>query len=125
MTILELQRRAHQTSIDKGWWDDQAPSPDGRTILRARHLTEAVIPEKLCLIHSEVSEALEEHRNGHAPTEIYYTGEKPEGIGIELADVVIRVLDLCGALGIDLEGMIELKMTYNATRPHRHGGKRI
>lgn len=129
-TITELQARAYQNAVNKGWYDG------------AERIN---IPEKLCLVHSEVSEALEEYRNGKAASQVYFKGVdeegneahlnylldgdipstlgKPEGFSIELADAVIRILDLCGALGIDLEKAVETKMAYNATRPHRHGGK--
>lgn len=50
---------------------------------------------------------------------------KPEGIPSELADIVLRVCDMCGYYGIDLEAIITIKMEYNATRGHRHGGKLI
>lgn len=49
---------------------------------------------------------------------------KPEGIPTELADIIIRVLDVCAYLGIDIEDAIADKMNYNEHRPHRHGGKR-
>jgi NTP pyrophosphatase (non-canonical NTP hydrolase) len=48
---------------------------------------------------------------------------KPEGIPSELADVIIRVLDMCGALGIDIAAALADKMAFNETRPYRHGGK--
>lgn len=48
-------------------------------------------------------------------------GKKPEGVAVELADAVIRIADLCGHLGIDLEAAIDLKMAYNETRPFKHG----
>lgn len=48
---------------------------------------------------------------------------KPEGVASELADVIIRVLDACGAWGIDIEKTIQEKVEYNATRPHKHGRK--
>ena len=81
------------------------------------------------LIVSEASEALEELRRAHkdiAET-FYYASEpkKPEGFPSELADIVIRVFDLCGHLGIDIEEVIKKKMEYNATRPYKHGGKTI
>lgn len=107
MTINELVIEAHGTAKSKGWHDTQ------------RNLGEA-----LALIHSEISEALEEARRGTSLTEISYHAnnpDKPEGFGVELADAVIRIADLCGAVGINLEQMIKLKMEYNKTRPHRHG----
>jgi NTP pyrophosphatase (non-canonical NTP hydrolase) len=120
-TIADLQQSAHLNSVGKGFWDDQKD-------LSGNHLepdlVEAEIPLKLALIHSEVSEALEEYRNSHPPAEVRIENGKPEGFPVELADTVIRIFDLCGALGVDLDAAIELKMAFNATRPHRHGGKR-
>lgn len=48
---------------------------------------------------------------------------KPEGIPSELADIIIRVLDICGHLDIDIANALADKMAYNETRPYRHGGK--
>lgn len=93
--------------------------------------------DRIALVHSELSEALEEYRSGHDYNEIYYptaldpeTGEeftlaKPEGIPVELADAVIRIADMCGRYGIDLQNAIEIKQSYNKTRTYRHGNKRI
>ena len=49
---------------------------------------------------------------------------KPEGIPSELADIIIRVLDICAYHGIDIAHAISDKMAYNETRPYRHGDKR-
>jgi NTP pyrophosphatase (non-canonical NTP hydrolase) len=46
-----------------------------------------------------------------------------EGFPVELADVIIRVLDLCGKFGIDLRAAVAMKMAYNESRPYRHGGR--
>ena len=88
------------------------------------------IPVKLVMIHSEVSEALEEYRNTPPECEVsdlYYNAisYKPEGFGVELADIVIRVLDLAEMMGMDLTEIILTKMKYNESRPYRHGGKRV
>jgi NTP pyrophosphatase (non-canonical NTP hydrolase) len=46
---------------------------------------------------------------------------KPEGVPAELADVIIRVLDFCGAREIDIDRAIEAKIAFNKTRPPMHG----
>lgn len=105
MHIHDMQIEAHKTAREKGWWEGTIN-----------------IPEKLCLIHSEISEALECYRDGKlAPRSV---DGKPEGLVIELADVVIRIADLCSQLGFNLEYALETKMKYNKTRPYRHGGKK-
>lgn len=108
MNINELCKKAHENAMNKGFWDE-----------------ERSFGEQIALMHSELSEALEEYRDGRSLTEIYTsvqsTGYKPEGIPIELADVLIRIFDTCGRYGINLEEAIQDKMKYNESRPHKHG----
>lgn len=103
------------------------------------HSKNKTFAEDCALFHSEISEAFEEFRNGHAPDEIYYpegiekhveidgkiVQHKPEGVPIELADVIIRIADVCKTHGIDLEQALNIKAAYNKTRPHLHGGKAL
>ncbi|MEW9106792.1 hypothetical protein [Paenibacillus sp.] len=195
-TINELVKEAHQNAVNKGWWEE-----------------ERTYGELIALVHSEVSEALEDYRiPGRKPTDVWYefkckdgrvlkqsimasNEHKPCGIPSELADICIRIFDiagnyewgqqledgvqyvndqrtsykwkdasfagklsiihmlisksmelldwendpeaaaiylaacisgvqmLCADYGIDLDKAIAEKMAYNATRPHRHGGK--
>ena len=106
ITITYMVDMAHKNACEKGWHD------------KPREL-----PELLCLVHSEVSEALEDYRAGRDPQETYYEEGKPCGIPSELADVVIRIADIAGHYGIDLEQAVCDKMAYNRTRSFRHGGK--
>ena len=107
-TLNNVKNEAYRCSREHGWYD----------------VSDVNIPEKLALIHSEVSEALEEFRSGR-PVSLVYTDSngKPEGFGIELADAIIRIADLCGFLGLDLDYLVLEKMRYNESRPYRHGGK--
>lgn len=107
--VKRLQMISFIISEAKGWWQKS------RAFL-----------ELIALMHSELSEAAEEYRDGKSFTEIYYKPgcDKPLGIPVELADCVIRIADACSALGIDLTNAIRVKLKYNATRPLRHGGKK-
>lgn len=132
--INDLIKRAHDTAKAKGFYE------------RGQN-----VGERLMLIVSELGEALEAHRKNRwasigvfdaeiKPTlcvlddrgEIVQRVESPifkelfterikDTFQDEIADSVIRILDLCGAMGIDLERHIDLKMKYNEGRPHKHG----
>lgn len=81
---------------------------------------------RLMLIVGEGIEAHEEIRDGHA-MDYQYESEtkpgKPEGVPSELADILIRVLDLAQEANIDLASVVQSKMLYNAGRPAMHGRK--
>ena len=78
--------------------------------------------EKAALVHSEISEAVEELRKGYT-NEVYYreSDGKPEGVGIELADALIRIFDLAEMLNINLWDCVVEKHTFNIGRRYMHG----
>lgn len=76
----------------------------------------------LALVHSEISEAVEAARDG--ALEMTMLNAKPEGVVVELADAVIRIMHICGELGLPLEAAVVAKMAYNASRPFKHGGRK-
>lgn len=112
----QLVKKCYENSKNKGFWDGEDWN----------------FAEKIALIHSELSEAMEHHRKGNQPTEkdiIIVDPKSPDGVrkitGVEeeLADAVIRICDLCGKMDIDLGRCILAKMEYNSKRPYKHGRK--
>lgn len=112
--------KCYTTACDKGWWVDYVTDKNHRVILTPDELA-----AKLCLIHSEVSEALEDVRTGDVEPGTVDDAGKSVGLPSELADIIIRVFDLCGALGIDITDALRQKMAYNDQREYRHGGKAL
>jgi NTP pyrophosphatase (non-canonical NTP hydrolase) len=132
MNIKDAITRAHSIAKEKGFWEEEKRNT----------------PEALLLIISEVSEATEALRKDHYANQevvnslaqdleldktdeefllktLVWKGKFEDNIKStfqdEIADVAIRLFDLCGGLGIDLEKHIELKMKYNSMRGYKHG----
>jgi NTP pyrophosphatase (non-canonical NTP hydrolase) len=103
--VNRIAEAIHRCALQKGWWE------------RDRNFAELV-----ALMHSELSEALEEWREDKPP--LYFSHDKPEGWATELMDCVIRILDALAHARVDVEKTLRSKMQYNEGRPYRHGGKR-
>jgi len=92
-SLNELCAVCHRIAVSKGFWDE-----------------ERNIGEALMLIVTELAEAMEAHRR-----------QEHENFNEELADTFIRLMDLCGGMGIDIEAEIERKSRKNRNRPYKHG----
>lgn len=110
LSISELTQLIHQGNVKAGWWTD-LKTGESLVSKQGEH-PKRNIPEMLCLIHSEVSEAMEGFRKNLMDDKLPH---RPM-LEVELADAVIRILDMCGGLGLDLEGAIFEKLAYNAQR---------
>lgn len=106
MTLNELATYIRSINSDKGFT-----------------VTKENIDQKLLLVVSEICEAQEELRDGHLFNEIYFLGTKPNGFPVEIADAIIRLLDICKAFEINIKDVIEQKLGYNLSRPRLHGRK--
>jgi len=112
LVVSDAARGVHQLAKSKGWWKGKKNS----------------LANKLLLLHSEITEAVEELRDGRPLTEVRFVVDKqgqvkPEGFPIEIADLLIRTLDLCERNRIDIGVAIKMKHTFNMGRPYLHGGK--
>lgn len=132
MTLQELIQKSFENSKAHGFWDD-CLGEDG--LVHTEDVLKA-IPLKLMLIVTELAEAMEDYRTGCLSLGIKGPDGKPEGFPVELADGLIRMGDLIGALSEAMgnkipsfkvnfaemfEEALKAKMTYNASRPYKHG----
>jgi len=109
MNINKLAIRCHLDAKSLGWYDEGKVKSD---------------LESLMMVVTEVAEAVEELRKDELVIEKPNEKGKPEGFGVELADTIIRLLDICAYKEIHIESIILRKLEYNLTRGHRHGGKK-
>lgn len=131
MSLNTLAKSIHKGNVKRGFWDG-----------------EKNVGELLMLVVSELSEALEADRKGKkalakefearkkaveqskangtltsSEYSLIFTHYIKDTFEDEIADAVIRLLDLSAGLGIDIDAHVCYKLEYNATRPYKHGKK--
>lgn len=111
--LNELAKEIHDNAVNKGFYSK--PLETGTLLM-------------LCV--SELSEALEaDRKDNHADLESYelfdsdFEDSIKDTFEDELADSLIRILDLCAAKKIDIDTHVRLKMEYNKGREKLHGKK--
>lgn len=106
--LYDLAIIIHKGNKDRGFWDNERP-----------------FSEKIALVHSELSEALEIDRKDKTGTSRGFVPDDKlqhqDGRAVELADAMIRIIDMAMGFNLDLAGALVDKVYYNSLRPHRHG----
>ena len=104
MSMTDWSKEIHAWAHSKKFYPLECELP-----CAAKHMTGSR-PALIMLVVTELAEAVEADRKGDE-----------ENFAEEIADAVIRLLDLCGAEGIDIEAEVRKKMAINHGRPMRHG----
>lgn len=118
MHIKDECKRAHAIARSKGFYEltDLLVHIAGNHSEKLENFAyDAEVSKRIALIQGELGEALEALRKSNRGHEVKDTFED------ELADVAIRLFDLCEFAGVDLEKQIEWKSNYNSGREHKHG----
>lgn len=118
--LNELSKEIHKNAVNKGFWESEN------------------IAEKMMLVVTEIAEAVEAHRSNNFCSlneeefikmlvsnkdyfNIMFEKNIKDTMFDEIADTIIRLLDICGFMNINIEKHIEMKMRYNKSREYKHG----
>lgn len=145
MNLNQLSKEIHKANVEKGFYED---NEEAIKFLMENNASDEVIftvekaitGQRLALITSEVSEALESDRKNKKANIIAFLNERrsslhesdndfkisfekniKDSVEDEISDAIIRLLDFCGYKGIDIHFHINEKLRFNSLRPHKHG----
>ena len=125
--LNELAKEININVRKKGFWDSMHNAISNKEVngeviepKNKKAIKDAFISQKIGLIMSECGEALEAMRRFEYEANGYGIGVK-DSFADEIADTIIRLLDLCGELEIDIDAQMEWKMNYNKSREAKHG----
>lgn len=118
--LNDLAKKINVTAQKKGFWRDMNASlsaleAHGAYADTIKATKDAFIAQKITLVHTELSEAIEAMRNN------MYGTEKKSTFEDEIGDAVMRLLDITAQMNIDIEAQIAWKMDYNLSRAQKHG----
>ena len=124
MSIQRWIDEVYQNAIDHGFYTDWTniskcvrDNEDQESIKDIGAVVDMFVAQKISLIHSELSEALEAWRKRKKSD--FVNGR--DSFELEIADTIIRIFDLCGFLEIDIEKRMIWKHNYNKKREYKHG----
>ena len=139
MNLTDFAKEVHENARIHGWWNEERSFGEIIALCHSE-LSEALEEYRsgrpmFYFPCNAGGVCCEEDGSAHCGSRLYNPekpnapcsaqSKKPEGIAVELADCIIRILDYCGKVGIDIEDVIRRKHEYNKTRPYRHGGKKL
>lgn len=121
--LNNLAAAVHENAVAHGWWEQERELPE-ILMLCVSELAEALEEYRsgrpvLYFPCNAGGVCCEEDGSAHCGSRPYNPenpdapcsaqSKKPEGVAVELADCVIRILDYCGHAGIDIEEAIRIK----------------
>lgn len=121
LSLTDLAYTIHEANVVKGFWNTEDAILDNKLLTgdEKTSLLKAFTAQRIALMHSELSEALEADRKDLMDDKL----PQYKGLDVELVDTLIRILDYCGRHCVAVDEILEAKLAYNAERPYLHGKK--